>query len=212
MILREPEKVQTSRDNFAAGFFAPYARAKEALAPFAWRVRATRSNVERCSICRIVGSFLWASIGSKAELFGRKRSTGGICPFADQVCCSRSMAPLQASRALPNYPEILCMSRYSSAFSNGKDIYRSAVDTENNPIKLAEAMLDSMRVDHWRSSSLSVQCNASTMHAILRAPRGDGKEAIVLATPVYGMQQKLTCCIYLVATAMLLCDNHERKG
>ena len=80
------------------------------------------------------------------------------------------------------------MSRYSSAFSNGKDFYRSTVDTETDPIKLAEAMLDSMRIDHWRSSSLSVQCNASTMHAILRAPRGDGKEAIVLATPVHGMQ------------------------
>lgn len=177
-------------------FFALYARAKEALAPFARRVRATRSNVERCPVCCIVGSVLRASFGSKAELFGRKRSTGGICPFADQVCCGSSMAPLKTITSVAKPPEVLCMSRYSSAFSNGKDVYRSAVDTETDPIQLAEAMLVTMRIDHWRSSSLRIQCNASTMHAILRAPRGDGKEAIVLATPVHGMQQKLTCCIY----------------
>lgn len=86
------------------------------------------------------------------------------------------------------------MLRYSPGFSNGKDIYRSAVDTESDPVLLAEALLDSMHIDHWRSFSRSSQCNASTMHSVLRAPRGDGKEAIVLVTPVHGSQQDLQCC------------------
>ena len=36
------------------------------------------------------------------------------------------------------------------------------------------------------------------MHGILRAPRGDGKEAIVLVTPVHGTKQDLQCCAYSV--------------
>ena len=90
------------------------------------------------------------------------------------------------------------MLRYSSAISIGKDSYRSAVDTESDPVKLAEALLEAMHIDHWRTLSTNAQCNASTMHGILRAPRGDGKEAIVLVTPVHGMYQALQCCPYLV--------------
>ena len=88
------------------------------------------------------------------------------------------------------------MFRYSSELSNGKDSYRSAKDTESDPVKLAEALLDSMHIDHWRNLPKHTQCNASTMHSILRAPRGDGKEAIVLVTPVHGIQQSLQCCAY----------------
>lgn len=88
------------------------------------------------------------------------------------------------------------MLRYSPEFLNGKDKYRLAVDTESDPVKLAEALLDSMHIDHWHSFSRSLQCNASTMHSILRAPRGDGKEAIVLVTPVHGIQQDLQCCAF----------------
>ena len=61
------------------------------------------------------------------------------------------------------------------------------MDTEGDPVKLAEALLDSMHMDRWHKVSEHGQCNASTMHSILRAPRGDGKEAIVFVTPVHGI-------------------------
>ena len=44
-----------------------------------------------------------------------------------------------------------------------------------------------MQVQHWWSHMHTLQCNASTLHGILRAPHGDGKEAILLATPVSGV-------------------------
>lgn len=48
-------------------------------------------------------------------------------------------------------------------------------------------LLDRMQIERWWSHNYSPQCNASTIHGILRAPRSDGKEAIVLATPVSGV-------------------------
>lgn len=48
-------------------------------------------------------------------------------------------------------------------------------------------MLEYMQIEHWHSNLYTSQCNASTLHGILRAPRGDGKEALVLATPVSGV-------------------------
>lgn len=44
-----------------------------------------------------------------------------------------------------------------------------------------------MRIQHWWSHMHTLQCNASTLHGVLRAPHGDGKEAILLATPVSGV-------------------------
>ena len=44
-----------------------------------------------------------------------------------------------------------------------------------------------MQIQHWWSHLHTLQCSASTLHGILRAPHGDGKEAILLATPVSGV-------------------------
>lgn len=57
----------------------------------------------------------------------------------------------------------------------------------HQPQQSAEAMLQHMQIQHWWSHLHTLQCNASTLHGILRAPHGDGKEAILLATPVSGV-------------------------
>lgn len=72
--------------------------------------------------------------------------------------------------------------RYSSGLSSVQDAFRSLAAT-HQPQQSAEAILQHMQVQHWWSHMHTLQCNASTLHGILRAPHGDGKEAILLATP-----------------------------
>ena len=66
-------------------------------------------------------------------------------------------------------------------------MFQSAVDRGSDPVRAAEIMMDFMQIAHWRSTAQHIHCDANTVHSILRAPRGDGKEAIVLSTPVYGV-------------------------
>ncbi|DBA88721.1 TPA: hypothetical protein ACH3X1_004146 [Trebouxia sp. C0004] len=75
--------------------------------------------------------------------------------------------------------------RYSSGLSSVQDAFRSLAAT-HQPQQSAEAMLQHMQIQHWWSHLHTLQCDASTLHGILRAPHGDGKEAILLATPVSG--------------------------
>lgn len=72
--------------------------------------------------------------------------------------------------------------RYSPGLSSIQDAFRSLAAT-HQPQQSAEAILQHMQIQHWWSHLHTLQCNASTLHGILRAPHGDGKEAILLATP-----------------------------
>ena len=68
------------------------------------------------------------------------------------------------------------------------DAFRSVSELEQDPQALARKLLTSMHVKHWESPAHFTACNASTTHSILHAPRGDGKEALVLVVPVNGEQ------------------------
>lgn len=48
----------------------------------------------------------------------------------------------------------------------------------------------------------TLQCNASTLHGVLRAPHGDGKEAILLATPVSGVYASILGKLFDVFAAI----------
>ena len=85
-------------------------------------------------------------------------------------------------------PPIMLLCRYSSMLPGVTDAFRSVSELEQDPQVLARKLLTSMQVKYWESPAHFPACNASTLHSILHAPRGDGKEALVLVTPVNGEQ------------------------
>ena len=130
----------------------------------------------RCIVRRLAS-------GSEAKLLGRKCFTCGVFPLTDQVCFS---SEVMHDWSVYGYSFVMVRHRYSSAFSKVKNIFTTVAANERDPITAAEAILDHMQLHHWRSMSQTTQCNASIVHSILRAPRGDGKEALVLASLVHG--------------------------
>ncbi|KAA6418424.1 MAG: hypothetical protein FRX49_11584, partial [Trebouxia sp. A1-2] len=62
--------------------------------------------------------------------------------------------------------------RYSSGLSSVQDAFRSLAAT-HTPQHSAEAILQHMRIQHWWSHMHTLQCNASTLHGVLRAPHGN---------------------------------------
>lgn len=167
--------------------------------PPAWLLCTAHQGVEHCTILGISARFPVFATGRKKKLLGRKCTAGGVFPLTDQVSCNAvcSRCHIDLLRGVSTYIALFC--RYSSGLPAVQDTFRSQTTKDQSQLQLfAETMLQQMQIEHWWSHMQTLRCNASTLHGILRAPHGDGKEAMLLATPVSGV------CVHCHPTKIIL--------